>query len=148
MEGRKAKELAARILKVGVGRVYIKSEEMAKVKEAMTKDDIRGLIAERVIKKRASEEQSRGRSRVLAEKKSRGRKKGKGKRVATKKRRSQQRKKWISMVRAQRRVLRELKQKNPQAFGEIGYSEVYKKIKGNYFKGKRHLTEYIEGAKK
>ena len=102
MEGKKAKELAAKILKVGVGRVRIKPEEMTKVKEAMTKDDIRALIAERVIKKRPSKEQSRGRARILAEKKSRGRKKGKGKRFAKKKRRSQQRKKWVSMVRAQR----------------------------------------------
>ncbi|MEI7961588.1 MAG: 50S ribosomal protein L19e [archaeon] len=148
MEGKKAKELAARLLKVGKGRVYLEPKEMAKVAEAMTKDDIRGLIAERIIKKRGSKEQSMGRNRVLQEKKSRGRRRGKGKRSATRKVRSEQKLRWIGRVRSQRETLKEMTTKNPELVKELGYSKIYRRIKGNYFRGKRHLVEYIEGAKK
>jgi large subunit ribosomal protein L19e len=148
MEARKAKELAARILKVGVGRIYVDPANLSKVNEAMTKDDVRGLIAERVVKKRGSASQSTGRAKMLKEKKQKGRRRGKGKRSGTKKVRTEQRDTWIGKVRAQRRTLRELREKNPAAVKEKGYGVAYKKIKGNFFKGKKYLIEYIEGAKK
>ncbi len=148
MEAKKAKELASRILKVGEGRIYLDPANLSKVSEAMTKDDVRGLIAERIIKKRASAEQSMGRARILKEKKQKGRRRGKGKRAGTKKVRGEQKKTWISKVRALRRTLRELKATNPEAVKEKGYGDMYKKIKGNYFKGKKYLAEYVEGAKK
>ena len=34
-----------------------------------------------------------------------------------------------------------------EAVKEAGYSDVYRKIKGNYFKGKKYVQEYIEGGK-
>ena len=52
MESKKAKQLAAIILKVGKGRIYVDPAQIVKVNEAMTKDDVRTLIAERIIKKR------------------------------------------------------------------------------------------------
>ena len=148
MEGKKAKELAARLLKVGKGRVYLEPTGATKIAEAMTKDDIRGLIAERVIRKKPSSEQSKGRARELKEKRLRGRRRGKGKRSATKKVRTEKKSRWIGRVRSQRATLKEMRAKNPTAVSEIGYSSIYKRIKGNYFRGKRHLVEYIEGAKK
>jgi large subunit ribosomal protein L19e len=148
MELRKAKELAAGILKVGVTKIYIDPTQNAKVKEAMTKDDIRGLIAERVIKKRQNNYQSKSKSKVLKEKKQKGRKRGSGKRKGTKRTRNEKKSTWIKKVRAQRRTLKELKESNPEAVKEKGYSKIYKKIKGNYFKGKKYLVEYIEGVKK
>jgi large subunit ribosomal protein L19e len=148
MELNKAKELAAQVLKVGKGKVYISPTEITKINEAMTKDDIRGLIADRIIKKRQDNSQSRGRARVLKDKKKRGRKKGRGKRTGTKKTRTEKKKRWMGKVRAQRRTLRELKKSNPEAVKEKNYSDVYRKIKGNFFKGKKYLKEYIEGVKK
>ncbi|MDD3083896.1 MAG: 50S ribosomal protein L19e, partial [Candidatus ainarchaeum sp.] len=61
MDLNKAKELASKILKTGKGRIYIDPKQEKKVKEAMTKEDIRGLIAERIIKKRQTNLQSNGR---------------------------------------------------------------------------------------
>jgi large subunit ribosomal protein L19e len=148
MESKKAKELAARILKVGEGRIFIQPDAVSKVAEAMTKDDIRTLIAERVIKKRASASQSTGRARALKAQRDKGRRRGKGKRTGRKRVRMEQRDSWIGRVRSQRSTLRELKEKNPEAVKAVGYSKTYKRIKGNYFRGKRHLVEYIEGAKK
>jgi large subunit ribosomal protein L19e len=148
MNAVKAKELAAKILKVGVGRIYLDPTQTSKIKEAMTKDDIRTLIAERVIKKKPQVSQSKGRTRVNKEAKAKGRGRGKGKRSASKKVRSEQRDRWINRVRSQRRTLKELKVKNSKEVKEIGYSKIYKRIKGGYFRGKRHLVEFVEGAKK
>jgi large subunit ribosomal protein L19e len=148
MESKKARELAATILKVGVGRIYIDPTNVSKVAEAMTKDDVRGLIAERVIKKRPSAQQSMGRARENQARKDKGRGRGKGSRAGTKKVRTKQRKSWIGRVRSQRSTLKELKVKNPAAVDAIGYSKLYKMVKGNYFRGKNHLVDYVEGAKK
>ena len=114
MEAGKAKELAAKILKVGEGRIFIQPDEVSKVAEAMTKDDVRTLIAERVIKKRPSASQSMGRARELKAKRAKGRRRGQGKRTARKRVRMEQRDRWIGRVRSQRSTLRELKESNPE----------------------------------
>jgi len=145
----RAKELAARILKCGTNRVYLSpdAESNNKIVEAMTKDDIRTLIAERIIKKRAAVDQSMGRARALKVQMKKGRRRGKGKRTGTKKTRTEQRDTWIGKVRAQRRMLRELRVSNPKAVEEKGYQDIYRKIKGNYFKGKNYVKDYVEGGK-
>ncbi|MFA6268669.1 MAG: 50S ribosomal protein L19e [archaeon] len=148
MEARKARELAARLLKVGEGRIYIDPVAESKVAEAMTNDDIRGLIAERAIKKRASKEQSLGRARFARAQRVKGRRRGAGNRSGTKKVRTHQKKEWINKVRSLRRTLKEIRARSPSAVEEKVYSNVYKKIKGNFFKGKKNLIEYVEGAKK
>jgi large subunit ribosomal protein L19e len=148
MELNKAKALAAQVLKVGVGKIYIDPKDAAKVKEAMTKDDIRGLIAERIIKKRQDNHQSKARSKVLREKKKKGRKNGQGKRKGTQKTRISKKENWMKKVRAQRRTLKELRESNPEEVKTLGYSNLYKKIKGGFFKGKKYLQEYVEGGKK
>lgn len=147
MEPGKAKELASVILKVGLGRIYVDPAQIAKVSEAMTKDDVRTLIAERVIKKRPQVSQSRGRAKASQAARAKGRGRGKGRRSATKKVRSEQKSRWMNRVRSQRRTLRELKTKNPAEVANLNYGSIYRKIKGGYFRGKRHLVEYVEGAK-
>ncbi len=148
MELKKAKGLASQILKIGVGKIYIDPKQEKKVKEAMTKDDVRGLIAERIIKKRQTNEQSKGRVRALKEQKRKGRKRGQGKRKGTKKTRIEKKKTWMGKVRAQRRTLQELRKENPKQVEEKGYSNLYRKIKGGFFKGKKYLKDYVEGEKK
>ncbi len=148
MDLKKAKELAAEILKVGKSRIYMDPTNLKKVDEAMTKDDVRGLIAERIIKKRKVNFQSRGRSRVAILQKQKGRSRGKGKRRGTKNTRVDKKSNWIHKVRAQRAMLQELKKTNPAAVEEKGYGNIYKRIKGNFFKGKNYLKEYVEGVKK
>ena len=148
MELHKAKELSASILKVGIGKIHIDPKQTTKVAEAMTKDDIRGLIADRIIKKRQDNSQSKARARVLLEKKRKGRKDGKGKKKGTKKTRIEKKATWIKKVRAQRRTLKELKTENPEAVKDLGYSNLYRKIKGGFFKGKKYLQEYVNGEKK
>jgi len=147
MQLKKAKELAAKILGVGKSKVWINPKETQAIKEAITKEDLKELIKKNIIKKSKKQWQSRARARKLKEKKKKGRKKGQGSRKAKKTLRMGKKRGWINKVRALRRTLRELKQKNKEAIEKIGYQKLYKMIKGNYFKGKKYLIKFVEGQK-
>jgi len=145
MDLTKVKRIAASVLKTGVQRVWFDPSEADRVKEVMTKEDVRELVKEGIIKKRKPQSQSRARARILKEKKAKGRKKGKGKRKGTKSTRSDKKKNWIGRVRAQRNMLKELRKEHPKKVEAIGYSKLYRMIKGNYFRGKNYLKAYVEG---
>lgn len=136
--------MAADIFGVGESKIWIDPTQLAKVKEAMTRDDIRKLIAERVIRKRKDHGHSRGKARILQAKKALGRRKGPGKRTGTRKARMQPKQQWISRVRSLRKALKAMKTE-----GKVNenYGTLYKQIKGNYFRGKKHLESVIGGGK-
>ncbi len=137
--------MAARILKAGETKIWIDPEHKGRVAQAMTREDVRGLIKERAIAKRRDKAHSRGSARVLMVKKSKGRKKGKGKRQGTKKTRMGTKQRWIANVRAQRKALRELKKSGAKF--PVPPREVYMLISGNYFKGKKYVKQFVEGKK-
>ena len=142
MNDRKARRAASQILKTGETKIWINPETKAKVMEAMTKEDVRQLIREGVIRKRHEAQQSRGRARILLEKKSKGRKRGKGKRTGTKNARRGGKGHWINNVRAQRRTLQEMKKAGVKFKKPV--RQIYNMIKGNYFKGKKYLQTMVE----
>ena len=148
MQQEKVKKMAAQILKCGVNTIWLDPEQGERVKTVMTKEDVRALIEEKIIKKKQVNSQSRGRARILKEKRKKGRKRGKGKRKGTKKARSEKKPTWMKNVRSQRRTLKEMQKENPEGVEKIGYRTLYKRIKGGYFKGKKYLKAAIEGKKK
>lgn len=147
MDLNKVRRLAMNILNVGETKIWLDPSKEQQIKEAMTKDDVRGLIAERIIRKKQDSFQSKGRTRSLKEKKKKGRKKGQGKRTGTKKARVKKKAKHINAVRAQRRVLKDLKEKEPELFKTVKYSSMYKKIKSGFFKGKKYVESAVREAK-
>ena len=82
------KKLAAKILKVGVNRVWIDPEHMEEVSRAITRNSIRALINDGVIKAKPVNGISSYRSKKNAEQKSKGRRKGHGSRKGAKKART------------------------------------------------------------
>ena len=104
------------------------------------------LHKEGIIKKKALAQHSRGAARILHAKKKKGRKRGMGKRTGRKNARQSQKENWVKNVRAQRRMLKELK-KGGATFKKP-VRQVYLMIKGNYFKGKKYLLTMVEEAKK
>lgn len=148
MELTKIKRMAAQVLGVGEKKVWINPAQRAKAMEAMTKDDVRGLIAERIVKKRPFLGQSRVRARLLKEKKKKGRKRGYGKRTGTFKARAEKKKSWIKNVRAQRKKLKELKEKSPEAFEKVSYRQIYNKVKGGFFRGKKYVEAAVKEGQK
>lgn len=146
MELYKVRRLAASILKVGETKVWFNPAESGKIAECMTKEDVRALIADGLIKKKRLIGASRGRAKALHVKKGKGRRRGYGKRGGTKKARMQSKSTWIRNVRAQRKMLAELKKSGVKM--EKPYSKVYKMVKGNYFRGKKYLEAYVRGGGK
>lgn len=143
----KIKKMAAELLNCGQGRIWLDPEQNDKIKSVMTKEDVRGLIEEKVIRKIKDNLKSRGRARILQTKRKKGRKRGTGKRKGTKKARSEKKPTWMKKVRSQRKMLKELRKDNPKAVSKIGYRTLYKRIKGGYFKGKKYLKAVVEGKK-
>ncbi|MDD5148302.1 MAG: 50S ribosomal protein L19e [Candidatus ainarchaeum sp.] len=148
MKSGKIKIIAARVLKCGSNRVWFNPEEAEKVKSAMTKEDVKALIQEGIIRKKKANAQSMGRARILSAKKKRGRKRSFGSRRGLKSARSEKRRRWIGRVRALRSELKKLKKENPKAVEKIGYRKIYRLVKGNFFKGRRYLDAFVEGKEK
>ena len=71
-------------MKCGNSRIWISPDALDRLKEAMTKEDVRLLIKDGVIRWKKESGHSRGRARVLQAKKRKGRKSGEGKRSGTK----------------------------------------------------------------
>jgi len=144
----KVRRMASDVLKAGKGAVWFDPAQSEKIESCMTKDDVRALIAEGVIKRKKPQMKSRGRARILLAKKKKGRRRGRGKRKGTKKARQESKKRsWIKNVRSQRTMLRELRKSDGAAVGKIGYRRLYLRVKGNLFKGKNYLKAAVKEKK-
>ena len=142
MKLRKIRKLGAELLGVGETRIWIDPDKIEEIRKCITKDDVRAKIKEGAIRKRDSAYASRGRARARHKKKKLGRKRGFGKRKGSRNARSGQRKAWISNVRAQRKKIKELREKG--AIDQKKYSKLYRMVKGNYFKGKKYIEAFIK----
>ena len=146
MKLERIKSIASKLLGCGETKLWLNPKELDRVREAMTTEDIRALIKDGIIKKKKVQLHSKGRARILQDKKRRGRKRGFGKRTGSRKARMQRKQSWMKNVRAQRRHLRELKEK--KKIGKEMYSKLYALIKGGYFKGRKRIDAFIAEAKK
>ena len=63
------KDIATKILKAGRKRVWFNPEKLSDIKEAITKEDLKGLMKEGSIRIKKKEGQSRGRARKILEQK-------------------------------------------------------------------------------
>ena len=106
---RSQRRLAAQILKVGQNRVWINPERMEDVEAAITREEIKKLIHEGIIKSRPEKGVSRARARILHEKKKKGLRKGPGSRSGAAHAKISKKEAWMTKIRALRKRLRELK---------------------------------------
>jgi len=139
------KKLAAKVLKVGVSRIWIDPSNLEEVSKAITRYDIKGLIDKGIIKVKPKKGVSRGRARKLDEQRRKGRRRGHGSRKGAKKARIPKKRNWINKVRPLRGLLKFLKEQGTITSKE--YRELYNKIKGNFFRSKAHLKSYVEKMK-
>ncbi|HDJ89437.1 MAG TPA: 50S ribosomal protein L19e [Thermoprotei archaeon] len=133
MSYRLVKRLAAEILGVGKTRIWIDMERLDKVSNVLSREDVRKLIKEGIIRKKPVNTPSRGRLR-----KRRGRRKGPGSRKG---KIIDEKKLWMQKVRAQRRYLKMLR--NKKIISRKSYRKLYALVKGNMFRSIRHLRSYI-----
>ncbi len=147
MQANKLRRLAASVLKCGKSKIWIDPVALDRLKEAMTKEDVRVLVKDGIIKERRDAGHSRGKARILQAKKRKGRKAGKGKRTGTKKARVQRRERWMANVRSQRTMLRKLRAEG-KITGERSYSKLYHMVTGGYFRGRKQLEQLAMGVVK
>ncbi len=136
------RRLAASLLKCSPKRVWFDNSNHEKIKEAITKADIRLLIHNGLIQERPQKGISRSRANKRLVQKRKGRQKGQGSRKGRKSARLPKKEAWINKIRLQREFLRELREK--KIVEVAAYRELYRKAKAGIFRSKRHLKLYME----
>ncbi len=141
MDLKTQRRMAADILNVGIERVWIDPQKISEVANAVTKDDIRKLIKEGVIKKKPEKGTSRHRARIRDIKRAKGRRRGHGRRKGKKTARYPRKERWMSLIRALRRELKVLR--DTRKIKRSTYRKLYLLAKGGFFRSKAHLHAYI-----
>ncbi len=134
--------IAADILKCGTTRIRIDPAKTKDVTQAITREDIRKLIAEGAIVKVPQVSQSRVRARLLLIKKRKGRRSGRG---SIKGKRTDRKKVWMASIRPLRKYLKDLKTSGK--IDSMVHKKLYALAKGRMFRSKRHLELYLEEHK-
>ena len=139
------RRLAAETLKVGENRVWIDPENAEDVEGVITREEIRKLIHEGVIKARPEKGISRSRARILHDKKKRGLRRGTGSRQGKKTAKIPRKEAWMNRIRVIREYLKVLKER--KIIQKNVYRELYLKAKGGEFSDTANLDQYIEAHK-
>ncbi len=136
------RRIAADILGCGINRVWFDPERLSDIQNAISREDIRGLITEAAIKSRQVKGNSRGRARIKIAKRAYGHCKGPGRRRGAAGARNPRKRQWIQKIRAIRKTLTGLRES-----GEIEvhlYRTLYRKAAGGQFRNVAHLKAQLE----
>ncbi len=133
MKLEKKKELAARTLNVGKGRIIFNVQRLQEIKQAITKQDIRDLALEGAILI----------SPIVGRKKVEYRKRRRF--GSIKKKVNKYKRRYILLTRKLRRYAAELKRK--ELISREKYLKIRKEIRAGIFKSEKNLKEHLRGKK-
>ena len=138
------KRLASDVLGVGKNKLWFDPDRQGDIAEAITREDIRGLVEEGAIRAEPRRGNSRGRARERQKKRAYGHQSGPGSRKGKAGGRQNPKQEWQSKIRAQRARLRELRDE-----GELDrtqYRDLYDKAGGGEFDSVADLERYIDAT--
>ncbi len=141
MNLRAKRRMAAEVLGVGESRIWIDPDYLDVVADAITKDEIRRLIHEGIIRVKPESAPSRVRARKIKAQKRKGRRRGPGSRSGAKHAVVPRKRLWIIRIRAIRKRLRYLRDR--RAITVSVYRRLYMMAKGGAFKSVADLERYI-----
>jgi large subunit ribosomal protein L19e len=136
------RRLAAQILKVGQNRVWINPERMDDVEVAITREEVKKLIHEKVITSLPEKGVSRARAKTIQEKKRKGRRKGAGSKTGAGHAKISKKEAWMSRIRSLRKRLRELKAS--RVITETTYRKLYMIAGSGRFESVADLERYLK----
>lgn len=136
------RRLAAQILKVGQNRVWIDPERIDDVDTAITREEIKKLIHEGIVKTLPEKGVSRARARIFHEKRKKGRRSGPGSRTGSPRARISRKEAWTSKIRALRKRLRKLEA--DKIINENSYRKSYKMASSGRFESVAELDRYLK----
>jgi len=136
------RRLASQILKIGQNRVWINPEFLDDVESAITREEVRKLIHERVIISMPEKGVSRSRAKVIRAKKAKGRRSGPGSITGASYAKVTKKEAWMIRIRSLRRKLRELKA--ARTITEDTYSQYYRMAGSGRFQSIAELERNLK----
>ncbi|MBI5036352.1 50S ribosomal protein L19e [Candidatus Micrarchaeota archaeon] len=134
------KRLAGSIFGCGISRVKIADDKEAAT--AITRDDVRGLIAAGVVYSIPAKGVGRGKAKFKQSRVQAGRRRGRGSKKGAPSISDKER--WMAKVRSQRALLKSFKGKLPMDV----YRRAYRMVKGANFKSKKQLLAFMQANMK
>ncbi len=140
----KQKELASRALGISKKRIKfnLTAENRKDLKELISREGVKDLLADKTITKVAKKGISRTRANYILSQKKKGRRAGQGNRKGTANARFNEKEKWMIKIRGLRNLLKSIREQG--SLDKKTFRELYQKSKGNFFRNKRHILLYIE----
>ena len=135
------RRMAAQMLKCGESRVWIDTNRMEDVADAITRSDVRTLIASGTIAAKQKRGVSSGRADYLRTQKRKGRRTGQGSRRGRKHARKPSKERWQQTIRPIRSKLKELRDNG--TIDARTYRKYYLRAKGGMFKSRPHLESHL-----
>jgi large subunit ribosomal protein L19e len=136
------RRVAASILKCGVNRVWFDPARLTDIENAISREDLRGLISDGAIKAHQKKGVSRGRARIRTAQRAYGHRKGVGKRKGAVGARTPGKRAWIQKIRAIRKVLVALR--DAGTIDRHLYRILYRKAAGGQFRSVAHMKAQME----
>jgi ribosomal protein L19E len=125
------KRLIARTLKVGIRRISINKDMTSEIKEAITRQDMRDLKKEKIIKIK----EVKGRKKKV-------KRKTKRRLGSIKKKVKNSKQKYVKLVRKQRAYIKV--QSRKEIITKEQYRDLRKKVRAKNFRDLSHLKEFVK----
>lgn len=136
------KRLAGLVMKCSPRRIRFREAELDKIKEAITRFDVKKLVNRGLIVRAPITGTARAKTKLRKAQKRKGRGRGTGTRKGRKSARTRPKEAWMAKVRVQRALLKRLLERNH--ITKETYKNLYRKVKGGYFRSSRHIKFYLE----
>ena len=135
------RRMAAQILKCGTNRVKMEAIRLEDISEAVTRADIRRLIASGAIRAKQKTGQSRNMGLFRAAQKKKGRRRGSARRKGAANARFGHKRRWMIRIRPIRQHLKELRDSG--TLERSVYRQLYLQAKGGMFHNRAHLDTQL-----